>query len=220
MRKLTLAVAAAFLFAFAGNALATPSVDGINTLGEWTSGLIVNGFDINEAGIPDAYDISRVAMFMETGGGGAGNGLYVLVELYGTPTFTSLDVLPPIDPVFYSTGIDVDLDGAFTSAADRIFDFRSTGFTIYDGTGSAVAGSPSAVMGSVVEYFVPSSMFASFPIGSFQTFSLLDNAGGPDDDRIPNEGFNTTIPEPTSMLLLGSGLLGALGFSRRKRHVS
>lgn len=220
MKKVTFTVAMAFLLAMAGNAFATPSADGINSLGEWTAGLIINSFDPNEGGIPDSYDIERVAMFMETGGGGSGNGLYVLIDLYGAPTFTSLDITPPIDPVFYTTALDMNTDGDFTDLSDRIFDFRASGFTVYDGSGSVVAGSPTAVLGSVVEYYIPSGMFASFPIAKFQTFTLLDNAGGPEDDRIPNEGFHTTIPEPASMILFGSGLLGALGFARRKRNLS
>ena len=188
-------------------------VDGINSAGEWVAGLLINGFDPNEAAIPDGYDISRVAMQSDA------LGLYVLIELYGVPTFTSLDTLPPLDPVFYATGLDLNSDGDFTDLGDRIFDFRASGFTVFDGSGSVVAGAPSAVKSSGVEYFIPAGMFSSFPLGGFNTFSLLDNAGAPPDDRIPDSGFHTTIPEPTSMILFGTGLLGALGF-RRKRNAA
>lgn len=219
MKKLTVAVALALLLFVAGDAAAVPVVDGTNSLGEWTVGLIINTADPNEAAIPNSYDISRVAMISEFGGSAADDGLYVLIETYGAPTFTSLDPFPPIDPVFYATGLDTNGDGDFTDAADRIFDFRAAGFTVFDGTGSAVAGSPSAVMGSAVEYFVPAGMFSSFPLGGFNTFTLLDNAGAPPDDRVPDDGFSTLVPEPTSMILFGSGLLGALGY-RRKRHAA
>lgn len=210
MKKVTLAIMMALLLGVTSDASAV-IVDGINSAGEWTAGLLVNGFDINEGAIPDGYDISRVAMQSDA------SGLYVLVELYGAPTFTSLDVLPPIDPVFYTTGLDIDGNGLFTDAVDRIFDFRASGFTVYDGSGAVVGGAPLAVMGSAVEYFIPAGMFSSFPLGGFNTFTLLDNAGAPPDDRVPDSGFHTTIPEPTSMLLVGSGLLGALGLRRRKR---
>ncbi len=223
MKKVTLAVALATLLVLtAGKAFATPTVDGMNSLGEWVAGLIINTFDPNEVGgpgnIPDSYDISRVAMFQETSGGGAGNGLYVLIELYGAPTFTSLDLTPPFNDVIYGTALDMNGDGDFLDAGDRIFDFRGTGFTVFNGLGAPVAGAPSAVMGSAVEYFIPSAMFASFP-SSFNTFTELDNGGAPADDRVPDAGFSTTIPEPTSMMLFGSGLLSALGAIRRKRIV-
>ena len=224
MKKVTLAVAvASLLFLSAGKAFATPVVDGVNSLGEWTAGLLINTFDINEAGgagdIPDSYDISRIAMFQETGGGGAGNGLYVLIELYAAPTFTTLGI-PIINPVFYDTALDLNGDGDFTDAGDRIFDFRASGFTVYNGLGGIVAGAPSAVMGSAVEYYIPSGMFGGFPLSSFNTSTLLDNGGAPPDDRVPDAGFTTTIPEPTSMMLLGPGLLGLLGVIRRKRHAA
>lgn len=210
MKKVTLAIMMALLLSVTSDASAVV-VDGINSAGEWTAGLLVNTLDPNEAAIPNGYDISRVAMQSDA------LGFYVLVELYGAPTFTSLDVLPPIDPVFYTTGLDLNADGDFTDLGDRIFDFRASGFTVYNGLGGVVAGAPSAVMGSAVEYFIPAGMFSSFPLGGFNTFSLLDNAGAPPDDRVPDDGFSTTIPEPTSMLLVGSGLLGALGLRRRKR---
>ena len=224
MKKLTGVVALALLLFVARDAFATPTVDGVNSLGEWVAGLIINSLDPNEMGgpgdIPDSYDMSRIAMFQETAGGGAGNGLYVLIELYGAPTFTSLDTFPPLDPVFYATGLDTNGDGDFADAGDRIFDFRATGFKVFTGTGADVTDGSTAVMGSAVEYFIPSAVFGSFPLSSFNTFSLLDNAGAPPDDRAPDAGFSTTIPEPTSMILFGSGLLGALGAVRRKRIAS
>src|SRR3989338_1907454 len=97
--KKTLVVLASLLVLCAGNAFAVPTVNGNIGLGEWSSGLILNAFDGEEGSIHDAYDIERVAIIMESSGG-ASDGMYVLIDLYGTPTFTSLDELVPLDPVF------------------------------------------------------------------------------------------------------------------------
>lgn len=214
--KLVVLAAAVLLLLSGGNALAVPSIDGTIGPGEWSAGLIINSFDPNEGGIPDDYDIFRVAMIQENSGG-SDDGLYILIDLYGTPTFTSLDETNPPFPVSYRTAIDVNRDGDFNDAVDRIFDFRATGFTVFDGTGTAIAdtGTEFILGPDVVEFFIPEDMLGG-PFSSFDTFTRLDNGGEPADDRVPDRGFDTTIPEPATMALFGSGLLGALGYARRK----
>lgn len=215
MRNLILILAALFLVCFTTEAFAVPVVDGINSLGEWTVGLLADGSDLDEGDIPNAYDFERIAMFHESGGSPADDGLYILIDLYGVPTFTSLDTTPPFNPVVYGTSLDLNSDGDFTDSVDRNIDFRASGFTVFDGLGGVVAGSPSFVMGSVVEYYIPSSMFSG-SFGAFNSFSELDNGGQPSDDRLPDVGFQTVIPEPTAMFLFGVGILGLLGLKRRK----
>lgn len=224
MKKLMLVITTAFMFLFTANAFAVvPVIDGTNSVGEWTTDLIISGLDVNEATIPDAYDISHIAMLSEFGGSATDDGLYVLIDLYGDPTFTSLDELAPIAPVFYGTGLDINKDGDFVDAIDRILDFRASGFTVFDGTGAVIPGSPSFAMGAiggVVEYFIPSGMFGGFPLPEFQTFSLLDNGGEPPDDRTPDAGFNISVPEPGSMMLLGMGMFGLIATRFRKKKAA
>lgn len=224
MKRIMLVITAVSLVLFAADAFAVvPVIDGTNSVGEWTADLIISGFDVNEATIPDGYDISHIAMKSEFGGAAADDGLYVLIDLYGDPTFTSLDEFAPFDPVFYGTGLDINKDGDFVDAIDRTLDFRATGFTVFDGTGTAISGSPLAAMGGaggVVEYFIPSGMFGGFPLPEFQTFSLLDNGGGPPDDRTPDVGFDVTIPEPGSMMLLGMGMFGLIATRFRKKKAA
>lgn len=218
MRKAILAIGIVTLLMFAGNAFATPTIDGTNSFAEWTSGLVLNGFDSNEGLIADTHDISRVAMFQETAGGGAGDGLYILTELFGTPTWTALPTITT-GVVVYGVSLDLNADGDVLDAVDRIIDYRlATGITLTNGLGAAVAGAPTASLGSVVEMFVPSAMFGGFPMGAFNTFSFVDNGGSPPDDFIPDRGFNTTIPEPSSMALLGIGLFGLVGGIVRKKR--
>jgi len=214
MKKVTFTIAMALLLCFTSNASAVV-VDGINSALEWTSGLIINAADLNEGAIPDAYDFKRMAMQTD------GSGLYILFELWDTPTLAMLPEIGSDDP-FYRITLDLNGDGLF-SGNDRRIDYN------FGGSGAIVVKNGSLVlvtdtgtgvaMDDVVEIFIPGDMFSSFPLGSFQTFARLDNGGEPQDDRVPDQGFAKTVPEPASMLLFGSGLLGALGF-RRKRHAA
>ena len=220
MKKVTGAVVLALLLFVARDAAAVPVIDGINSVGEWTTGLVINAADFNEGGIPDAYDFKRMAMKVENSGG-SDDGLYILFELWDTPTLAQLPEIGADDP-FYRTTLDLNGDSLFSGNDRRIdFNFGGSGtIVVKDGSLVVVTDTGTDVdLDSAVEIFIPKDMFSSFPLGSFQTFARLDNGGEPADDRVPDAGFSRTIPEPASMILFGSGLLGALGL-RRKRNAS
>jgi len=212
LKKIIVLVAAVLIMS-AGSAFAVPVIDGSMGVGEWTSGLLISAADVNESGIPDAYDISSLKI-LSARSGGASDGLYMMWELYGTPTFVTLDPIKKM-PVVYLTALDMNQDGDYEDADDRIIEYRATGLVITDGTGAVVSGSAFAAMGSVVEFYIPTGMVSSTPDTSFAGFILLDNGGNPEDDQLPDDGTFKT-PEPGSVALLGIGLIGLVGKLRRK----
>jgi len=208
----------------AGQASAVPVIDGTLSLGEWDA-FIVFGSDPNEAAIPDSYDIASIRLIQELGGAPGDDGLYALLTTYGAPSLVDLAFGPPLASISFLLNYNGDAD--FTDAGDRLLFHTALGdgtgqtFEVRDGTGALLLSGTEGThfkLGSVAEYFVPFGSGGSVPIPS----SLLgeanyDNGGTPPDDRLPDTGFFTPIPEPSSMLLLGLGLVG--GVYRRRRAI-
>ena len=112
--------------------------------------------------------------------------------------FSSIEDGPvTISSFCYGTGCSL-LSGTISGTA------LETGVvTTFDGTFTAVAG----------------SLAGSFPVGSSATFAFKD----PHGTDIFSSGTVTglgSVPEPGSLLLLGSGLLSLAGFARRRLGVS
>lgn len=198
-----------------GVASAVPVIDGTLGAGEW-DGFFLSGGDPNEVAIPDSYDLSGMRMIQESSGGGS-DGVYVLLTTYAAPSLVDTGVGPP--PALIAWDLDVNGDLDFSDAGDRFSTHTlASGFDVFSGTGTLLLDGVSGThyaLGSVIEYFIPASVLGVPLPGTISSFAIYDNGGDAPDDRMPNTGFFTPIPEPSSMILLGLGLLGGVG-GRRK----
>lgn len=197
-------------------AAVAPTIDGILSGGEW-DGFFVQAFDPNELGIADAYDIAEVRAINDAGG------LYVLLTTYGAPTLADQDAGASSNTAFLELVFDYDGNGLFTDAGDRRLlhsaDTAGTtqAMTWKNGSGTLLLTGVEGTnfkLASVYEYFVPSEALPS----TIKGFAFLDNGGADADDRLPDVGTFTPVPEPASMSLMGLGLLGLFGGAARRRR--
>ena len=190
--------------------------------GEWLNANL-SAIDPNEVGLDDNYDIWKIAMKIENNGN-TDDGFYIGWMLYDVPTFDPYPDALNLRPS-YSTILDLNSNG-IVDGNDRRINYEwisgAPALSVLDGSGNTVVGSPLSAMGTSgttagVEWFIPKSMFASFPMGNFQSNSILSNGGIPMEDFIPDSGWSTTVPEPGSMALVGMGLFGFLGSLYRRK---
>lgn len=204
---------------------AVPVVNGsISPVTEWDNtgyNYYLNITDVNEAGIPDQYDIKSATLLQELEGFGFGDGnaandgIYLLIETYAAPSFVEetiggATVTVFLDGDFNADGV-IDFSLAHTSNAAGTVQSVNVTFNVFGPTGDLLANGGAFSVGSAIEYFIPSGPFNTphvpFP-GSFVGIVQYDGGGGsPDDIAIGR----LVVPEPSSMLLFGGALLGLLG---------
>ena len=174
------------------------------------------------------------------------DGIYLLLEVYGPPPSlafaTGAGVVPTAAPVIKMEG---DLLGDGNADAFNIYlrhynTLPVTGLAINDVVdvcvGSfATCNSIGAIYlpltgsggsfgrGSVLEYYVPSGTFGTppsppgtpFPFSFKGTLTYDNGASGPNtsDDVVVGQ---LGIPEPSTLMLLGTSLLGLIGFGKFK----
>ena len=202
----------------AGPAFALPGIDGAIVGTEWNL-FMIQGFDPNEALIADSYDLKEIRILNDAAG------VYALITTHGVPTLVDQNgALLPRASV--GVALDYDGNGLFTDAVDRIWFHTAlangTGqtFEVRDGTGSLLLSGTEGThfkLGSVFEYFIPVGSGGDSVPSTVLGFVNFDNGGDDPDDRLPDSGFFTPIPEPGSALLFGFGIAGA-GILRRLRR--
>lgn len=193
------------------------TVDGIVSPGtEWDTWFI-RGTDPNEAAIADDYDIKLVLAWWDE------TDVYVRTDVYGTPTLAKQDP-GNYTPTFYQWTIDtsgdevgdlklvLELANQDGGGNDRVALYKMDNTFL----GYGPAAVDDIVEGSFAESIIPDELTpeSDFDVAAYLR---LDNAGEDPDDRLPDTGWSHTIPEPTSMLLLGIGLIGLAGGKVRKR---
>jgi PEP-CTERM motif len=148
-------------------------------------------------------DVAGQALSLQSGTGNANNGRNVTLNV-STVGFSAI-------VVSFAT------QGTSTGFNSNQFQYSLDGLTFVD---FASPYTPGAAFGSVPFIFDLSGVTGlnDNPAAAFRiVFGGATSATG--NNRIDNlvvEGANTTIPEPGSILMLGSGILGLLTLRRRK----
>lgn len=110
-----------------------------------------------------------------------------------------------------------------TSITDLLLSMAGFGFT--DGGDVSVAETSAAPLVSLLVFSnstgtTPSASTSFAGVGSLtvtKDIAVAGNGGTAHLSVVNNEFSTSSVPEPASMLLLGSGLLGLAGFVRRRR---
>ncbi len=121
----------------------------------------------------------------------------------GTITFAS----PIIDPVFaiWSLG---------SPSASASFTFSLTPTLEAGGPNSQYGGASITVLGNVVSGLEGNGVVQF--TGTYSTFSWTNTYEYWYGFTVGTNGASSAVPEPAAMLLLGSGLIGLVGYGRKK----
>ena len=161
-------------------------------------------FDVTAGAADGGDDLLTITLFNQTTAPDA----YAINEVYFN--FTGASSLFGFDST--NTGAGVLNDNNVPDSADGFGDFDAhiTGFELASG-GAEVWQIDLATVGIAMSDF---DVLSSIPPGDIRAFVALKFVQGPGDDSAYGAAV---VPVPAAVWLFGSGLLGLIGVSRRKK---